>query len=179
VKKALYILGLLEDSDINWLIGVGESRTLARGIKLAEEGKPILHLYLIIEGSVEIYARDKLLATLGQGEVLGEISLLDSRPSSATVTTAENTTVLAVSHADLKAKLERDTGFASRLYHAIGVFLAQRLRSINLQLIIGTNPGFKLDEKEEEFDEIDPEALERITLAGTRFRWIVDKLARS
>jgi CRP-like cAMP-binding protein len=179
VRKVLYILGLLEDADINWLIGVGQRRRVPAGERLITEGEPISHLNIVINGSVEVYARGKLLAQLGQGEVVGEISLLDSRPPSATVSATENTIVLAVPFTELRAKLGRDPGFAARLYQALGVFLAQRLRNINLQLIIGTSPGFKLEEDEEELDEIDPEVLERITLAGSRFKWIIDRLSTS
>lgn len=179
MKKVLYILGLLEDADINWLIGVGRRRRVPAGERLVEEGKTISHLYIIVEGAVEVFVQGKLLAQLGQGEVVGEITLLDSRPPSATVAATQNTIVLEVPFTELRAKLSRDMGFAARLYQALGVFLAQRLRNINLQLIIGTNPGFQLEEDKEELDEIDPEVLERITLAGSRFKWIIDKLATS
>lgn len=179
MRKVLYILGLLEDADINWLIGVGKRRKVPPGEKLVEEGNPITHLYIIVEGTVDVSVRGKLVAQLGQGEVVGEISLLDSRPPSATVIATNHTLVLGVPFPELRAKLARDLGFAARLYQALGVFLAQRLRNINLQLIVGSNPGFKLDNDEEELDEIDPEVLERITLAGSRFKWIIEKLGSS
>lgn len=179
MRKVLYILGLLDDNDINWLVGVGRRRKVPPGEKLVEEGKELSHLYVIVEGTVDVSVRGKIVAQLGQGEVVGEISLLDSRPPSATVVATDHTLVLAVPFPELRAKLARDLGFAGRLYHALGVFLAQRLRNINLQLIVGSNPGFKLDDDEEGLDEIDPEVLERITLAGSRFKWIIEKLSSS
>jgi len=68
------------------------------------------------------------IAVLEQGELVGELSFLDSRPPNATVTAARETTVLAVPRWKLDAKLEEDAEFAARFYRALGVLLANRLR---------------------------------------------------
>lgn len=177
MKKVLYILGLLDDKDVDWLVGTGRKQKMKAGEALVREGQPSSHLFVIINGDVQVSVKGRVVAQIGQGEVLGEISLLDSRPPSATVTASVDTTVLAVSFDTLKAKLSRDTGFASRLYQALGVFLAQRLRAINLQLIAGPDAKVQMSDEDENPDEIDPEVLEKITLAGSRFKWIMDKLA--
>ncbi|MDP3277078.1 MAG: cyclic nucleotide-binding domain-containing protein [Deltaproteobacteria bacterium] len=55
-------------------------------------------LFLLLTGQVDITRRGAsgpvVLATLGPGEVFGEISLLDQTPTTATVTTSRNSTVL-------------------------------------------------------------------------------------
>jgi CRP/FNR family transcriptional regulator, cyclic AMP receptor protein len=110
---------------------------------------------------------------------MGEISLLDSRPPSATLRTEAVTELLAISFDSLRSKLSRDPPFAARLYQALGTFLAQRLRSVNLQLIVGDGAMVDRMADENEADEIDPEVLEKITLAGSRFKWILEKLGAS
>lgn len=178
MRKVLYILGLLEDQDIDWLVGIGRRCSVSAGEMLVREGSPATDLFIVVEGNVDVSVGGRVLAQIGQGEVVGEISLLDSRPSSATVTAAGATLLLAVSFTELKAKLARDMGFAARLYQALGVFLAQRLRRQNLQMIVGDVATTTLAD-EEDADEIDPDVLERITLAGSRFRWIIEKMSKA
>lgn len=174
MKKVLYILGLLEDRDIEWMTTIGHKITLKPGMTLLKEGEESEAMSIIVGGKVVVSAKGKALASIGAGEIVGEISLLDSRPPSATVTAEVETVVLSISTHDLKAHLASDIGFAARLYHALSVFLAQRLRHNNLQLIIGTSR--EIDEVQDEMDEIDPDVLEQITLAGNRFTLIMKKL---
>lgn len=174
MKKVLYILGLLQDRDIEWMVAAGKRRVLRGGEVLVREGEPFNAISIIVDGSVKVTVGAKAIASIGSGEVVGEISLLDSRPPSATVTAEEETLVLSISVHDLRARLASDIGFAARLYQALGVFLAQRLRRNNLQLTIGTSR--EIDDILDEMDEIDPEVLEQITLAGNRFKLIIDKL---
>ena len=63
------------------------------------------------------------LADLSAGEMVGEISLIDSRPPTATVTATEPSVLLRVSQSAINARLRSDQAFASRLYKAIAVFL--------------------------------------------------------
>lgn len=176
MKRVLYILGLLDDTDIDWLISAGRKRRLGPGEVLMEQGVLSDSLYILIDGSVEVSTAGKVIAELGPGEVLGEISLLDSRPPIGTVTAQTENTILAVSYDALRDKLRADPRFAGRFYRALGVFLAQRIRSTTLMLAIG-----EVNEEEEELegelpDEIDPVVLEEISLAGARFRWMMERL---
>ncbi len=179
MKKALYILGLLDDKDLDWFAGSGKKKTLQAGQVIIQEGQPTSHLYIILTGTVSVSVKGRRVAVIGQGEVMGEISLLDSRPPSATLRTETVTELLAISFEALRSKLSRDPPFAARLYQALGTFLAQRLRSVNLQLIVGDGASVDRVADENEADEIDPEVLEKITLAGSRFKWILEKLGAS
>jgi CRP-like cAMP-binding protein len=65
---------------------------------LIREGEPGRGLYVVLHGSVDVWKRDGeqkvLLATLGAGDVFGEMSLLQSGPATATVTVGQRSTVL-------------------------------------------------------------------------------------
>lgn len=65
--------------------------------------------YLIQRGGVEIAVlrngRKVVLATLGRGELFGELSLIDDAPRSASATTIEETVLLAVSRDAFRDKL--------------------------------------------------------------------------
>ena len=124
-------------------------------------------LFFVTHGnfSVSTGGAGHTVATVGAGEVLGEISFVDRRPPTATVTALEDADVLAIPKTTLSDKLLEDPGFASRFYRAIAVFLAHRLRTTLLQLGEGG-----------EDDELDLQELDTVSKAGVRFERILRRL---
>lgn len=179
MRRILYILSLLSDDDVDWLVSVGERMTLAAGQSIVREGEPIEAVYLVLSGrfTVTVGRESRLLADLTAGEMVGEISLIDSRMPTATVTASEPSVVLCVDRAKVQARLRTDPSFAARLYKAIAVFLAQRLR--NTVTNLGYAESRSLDEDIEAQDEIAPEMLDAVSLAGARFTMILDRLQNS
>ena len=105
MRRVLYILSLLTDEDIDWLIGVGERQQIAAGSAIVNEGQPIQAIYLVLSGrfSVVVGNQKQKLADLATGEMIGEISLIDSRPPTATVIAMEPSVVLRVSKSAVNA----------------------------------------------------------------------------
>jgi hypothetical protein len=101
--------------------------------------------------------------------VLGEVSFVDRRPPTATVTAVDDAGVLAVAKPVLSAKLKDDPAFAGRFYRAVATFLAERLRSTLAQM------G---EERRAEDDELDLQALDSVSKAGVRFDRILQRLQR-
>lgn len=54
-------------------------------------------LYVIVKGEVEILKNDKVLATIGQGQIFGEIALVSDSARTATVRAKTDTDLIAVS----------------------------------------------------------------------------------
>ena len=59
--------------------------------------------YVIIAGTVEVRSKGRKVATLGPGEIVGELGLLLERPRSATVTALTPLDTLAITRVDLRA----------------------------------------------------------------------------
>lgn len=97
------------------------------------------------------------------------MSLVDEAPPSATVVVNEPTNVLHIDRANLNAKIESDTAFASRLFRAIAMFLSIRMRSTVQRLGYG-KATVSSD------DELDMALLDSVTVAGGRFDRLVKKL---
>lgn len=176
MRKVLIILSALADSDIEWLIANGCNRAVRAGTTLIEEERPISSVFVVLEGQLRVSlagAGDREIARLGSGEIIGELSFLDSRPPSATVTAVESSVVLDVPRAALADKLEHDAEFAARFYRALGTFLATRLRQTQRRLGYGTAAD---DGPAESADEIDPMLLDQLALAGARFEWMLRRL---
>jgi bacteriocin-type transport-associated protein len=177
MRKALFILGILNDNDLEWLLTTGRRETVAAGTTLVQEGRAVEAIYIVLEGAfgVTIGAKDEQeIARLLSGEIVGEISFVDARPPSATVKAVENSLVLSVPRRQLATKLEQDTAFAARFYQALAVFLADRLRSLTSRLGYGTTTA--LDEDTEYEDELAPNVLDNVSLAGARFDWMLRRL---
>jgi len=175
MRKVLFILGDLSDADIEWLAAASERKSFAKGSVLIQEGKAIGEVYILLDGQLSVLVqsrRNERIATLQKGEIVGELSFLDSRPPSATVVAATNSIVLAISRDKLAAKLERDTGFAARFYRALGVFLADRLRNTTQRLGFGNSDSPLV---EDAVDEIDPELLASVSIAAKRFELLVER----
>ena len=71
---------------------------VAQQTDIIREGEPGRGLYVLLHGSVDVWKRDGaqkvLLATLGAGDVFGEMSLLHGAAATATVTAGQRSTVL-------------------------------------------------------------------------------------
>jgi CRP-like cAMP-binding protein len=66
-----------------------------------EKGDTGNSLYIIVEGTVRVHDGEKTIATLGPGEVFGELAALDPEPRMASVTVTEAALLLRMGHAEL------------------------------------------------------------------------------
>jgi len=164
--KVLYFLGTLDDQDIEWMVRNGVKRAIAAGTRIIREGQPTEFLFFILAGEFSVTSgRSKAeIARLTAGEILGEISFVDSRPPSATVTAVTDAVVGAIPDAVLETKLGQDLAFAARFYRSIAVALADRLRAGNL-LGIKSSPVTGADDSL----EVPSHLLDSMSMAGMRF----------
>ena len=174
MRKVMYLMGALEDSDVEWLGDNGSTVRLTRNQVLVTEGQPVDYLFIVLDGQLSVNAGSTRLATLLTGEVIGEISFVDSRPPLATVTALDNARVLAVKRDVLKAKLASDSRFAANFYRAIAIFLADRLRATTSRLGYG-KPG--QDAEPDELDELSEDLLETVSLGTRRFDNLLKKVS--
>lgn len=80
-------------------------RRYKRGELIVEQGKKSNTLYIVLSGRARVLTshtggREVILATLGQGDYIGEMSLIDKEPHSATVRAEMQTDVLLLSSAE-------------------------------------------------------------------------------
>lgn len=175
MRKALFFLGILSDSDIDWMIAAGRRQPIAAGTILIKEGIPVDAIYILLDGALTVSAAalgQVEIARLRSGEVVGEMSFVDARPPSATVKALEDSVVLSVPRAELNTKLQ-DADFAARFYRALAVFLADRLRSTVGWLGYGKR---ELHRQVDEEDELGSDVLEGVAMAGARFEWLLQRL---
>jgi CRP-like cAMP-binding protein len=176
MRKALYILGQLNDADAQWLAHSGSIRRLGDGEIIIREGQPVDALFVNLEGVLSVTVEgDVEVARLGAGEFVGEISFVDSAPPSATVRGMGSASVLEIKRADIQRKIDADIGFSARFHRALAIFLADRLRAATRRLGYGKQGD--LGTENVLADELDSTVLDNLSEAGERFRRLLGMLA--
>jgi len=174
MRKVLYILGKLQDADLQWLLEAGALRALDTGSRLVEEGQAIQSLFIVVDGELAVERSGVELARLDVGEIVGEMSLLSSRPASATVSALGACNVFEVPQSRLKAKLRSDAQFAARFHHAMCLFLVDRLDRTDA--LIGKGRRIAEQQRSESGGKISEDSMDSVFLAGARFNWFLEQV---
>ncbi len=99
---------------------------LDAGKTLCHEGEAGSEFFVLEAGTVTVSTGGKEVATLGPGSFFGELALLDAGPRTATVTAAEDVTVLVLSRQEFMAMLKEEPQVALRMLPAIGKRMRQQ-----------------------------------------------------
>ena len=157
MKTVRYFFGIFQDQDIHWFTQKGRVETLAPGAALIRQGEALTALFIVLEGRARVEtASGAVIAHRGAGDMLGEMSFVDSAPPSATVLAETPLTVLAIDRDLMRRHLDQDPPFAARFYRALAILLSDRLRA--------QQPGGSLER-----DELDDTVLTTLSMAGLRF----------
>lgn len=87
-------------------------------------------LYIVISGRVRVHIGAKELAQVGEGGFFGEMSLFDSEPRSASITTLAPCTCLVLTQQQLYEAIEETPGIAINII----TLLSYRIRELNNKL---------------------------------------------
>ena len=102
-------------------------RSFKAGEIIFRHGDPAEELYIVKSGKVEIRLGNRLLDTLPELSIFGEMALIDHSPRSATVVAATDATVVPVDEKQFLFLVSRTPHFALNVMRV----LAQRLRTTN------------------------------------------------
>lgn len=98
--------------------------TLPAGSVLTREGAAGGIAYIVVSGQAEVLRSGRRLAVLGPGDVVGELSLIDQQPRSATVRAVSDVEILQLDALDFNRMLQKVPEVGRKLLSA----LASRLR---------------------------------------------------
>lgn len=105
------------------------------GDELFREGDPGGNLYIIESGSLEVQksrshgAGKIVIARFERGGVIGEMSLIDSMPRSATVIAVQNTKIYVLSQSGIDEMIENKPQLAIKFLRGLAMLLSLRLRN--------------------------------------------------
>jgi len=132
----------LNESELDALVARAATRTFPKNAIIIHEGERSYSLYIILSGSVRVFASDEdgkevLLATLGPGECVGEMALIEDAPRSASVMTVERCKMSVISREDFMQCLQNHPSIALHLLKALSRRLRQQNRSTKNLALMG------------------------------------------
>ena len=120
-----------EPIDFRLLAGAGvPARDFKAGDVIFREGDPARDLFIVQSGAVEIRLGNRLLETLSQYSIFGEMALIDNAPRSATAIAATDVRLVAVSEKQFLFLISNTPYFALNVMRV----MARRLRAANRAL---------------------------------------------
>lgn len=115
------------------LKGIGEPVKVAVGTVLIGEGDQDRTLYVLESGLLKVTQMttdgEQQLGVVEPGDIVGEITFIDQRPRSATVTVCQSAEVLKLNHAKVIGALVDAPDALAELLQALAARVALRLRS--------------------------------------------------
>ena len=105
----------------------------AKGAAVFEEGDTDVFMCIVVKGGVNILKKDenmdeKRVAVIGVGKVIGEMSMIDGSPRSASAVAATNTTLVVLSKESMNRLFREKPGVGIKLLQKIAFSISQRLR---------------------------------------------------
>lgn len=111
-----------------------------RGSEVFAEGAKEAYMSIVIKGIVKVIKEDSLnrksaIAEVGPGKTLGEMSLIDGWPRSASAVAIEDSTMLVLTKDNFEHLLSDQPQLGSQILMKVAGLLSQRLRMTNWVLV--------------------------------------------
>ena len=139
----------LDEDQFSLLAGYFSRVSFRRGDVIFREGETGHSLSIIVDGAVDIVLPERadkihriseiILSTLGPGEIFGEYSLVDLRPTSASAVVNKDCELLQIHNRDFRHLLDEHCHVARVFYENLLVLLIDRLRHNNEELDLFSN----------------------------------------
>ena len=126
LERVPLFAGLSRDQ-LEALGGIVREVDVKPGDVLIHEGRHEGYFFVVVDGSVGIERGGRTINTLGPGDFLGEIALLDGGPRTATATANAPSRLLSLEHQAFDDLMDSSPEIRSAVLEAVG----QRLRAID------------------------------------------------
>lgn len=126
--------------EIDTLARYAHAYRVEAGTPLVHEGGRDSSLILLTSGSVEVikeagYREYHRLTTLGPGKTLGEMSVIDGQPHSASAVAMEATELVLITRTNLLRIAEQSSALGVKLLWRIAKLISLRLRQTSGRLV--------------------------------------------
>jgi CRP-like cAMP-binding protein len=125
--KHVPLFAKLSKQGLQEVASVADELDFDTGKTLTKEGERGREFFVLLDGEAEVHQNGKQIRTLGQGDFLGEISLVTKLPRTATVTTTSPVRALVITDRDFASLLRRSPVVGQGVLEALGERLAADL----------------------------------------------------
>lgn len=113
--SAVPLFSSLSNRDLQKIAKASTELEVPEGRQLIEQGATGHEGFVIVKGEATVKRNGRKVATLGPGDVFGELSLFDGGPRSATVTADTPLQVLVIGQREFSAVLDTVPGLARKI----------------------------------------------------------------
>jgi CRP/FNR family transcriptional regulator, cyclic AMP receptor protein len=106
-------------------------RHCVEGERIIEQGKPLNRMFIVLEGQAEVRVDGKVVATLPEQSLVGEIEFLDMLPASADVVALEGSSLIELNNAVLTRLMKKHPRLGYVLMGEIAKIEGKRLRDMD------------------------------------------------
>lgn len=130
-----YLFRGLSNAHIDEILALANTKTFLGGDTILRQFGRDNDLMVVLKGEalIKTFSGDPI-ADVGPGSVLGEVSLIDTEPRSATVVARHECTVAVIPAEGLQNLMKHDIGMRCVMMENLAKVLCQRLRTANVQL---------------------------------------------
>jgi len=143
VFRDIFLFKELTNAELAKVINLTQKVSYNAGDVIFKRGAPGDALYLIREGLVDVLApsaegeeAEDVVATLGEGDLFGEMALVEGEPRSATVCARTETKMWRIKKEYFDALMTKEHGIALKIYKKLTIILSNRLRDTTERLAI-------------------------------------------
>lgn len=115
--------------DLEKIAKAGDEVSMPAGSLIVDQGQTGREAFVVLSGTVTVKRNGKKLASVGPGTIVGELSLLDHGPRTATVTCETDCTFLLLSQRTFLAVVDDVPALAHKLLAS----LATKIRELDRQ----------------------------------------------
>ncbi len=94
VIRKIPLFADLAPDEIDRLAEISTEASFGPGTVIVDQGDPGTFCHVIVSGTASVYVRGEYVTTSGPGSMIGEMSLVDHRPRTATVVADRELTTL-------------------------------------------------------------------------------------
>jgi CRP-like cAMP-binding protein len=113
--------------ELQTIARASDELTIPAGTALVEQGQPGRECFVIVSGTATVKRGGRKVATLGPGQYVGELALLDKGPRTATVVADTDLDVLVLGPREFSAVLDDVPALARKMLTT----LAARIRDLD------------------------------------------------
>jgi CRP/FNR family transcriptional regulator, cyclic AMP receptor protein len=138
--RKTYLMSGLAPEQVEKVASIAQNRQFEGGDMIVRQFSKDTDLILVLEGSARINSfSGELIAEAGAGSIIGEMSLVDEKPRSATVVAIGNVKAAIIPAPELWKLMKEDAHVARIILLNIARVLSARLRAANIQADLGVH----------------------------------------
>ena len=122
--RGVSLFSACSNRELTRIASLADEIEVPEGRVLIRQGEPGREFFVIIEGKAKVLRRGRRAKTLGPGAGIGELSLLDQGPRSATVTATSDMYLLVLDSRSFSSLIAEVPSVTGKIFRV----MAERLR---------------------------------------------------